>query len=158
YNGANYVSLVGFNLGNQPDTSPAVWALLSQQDQPSAPIFQGPAGPPGPPGPPGPASPQGPPGPEGPPGATGPQRPHGVVGMNARGEWTNSATYGENDLVIYEGSSYISLVSGNVRSTPGTDPTRWTLLARRGDAGATGAAGASGPQGLEGPQGLPGAA
>jgi Collagen triple helix repeat (20 copies) len=73
-----------------------------------------------------------------------------------------------NDVVSFNGSSYVSLVSSNVGQQPDTTSLAWSLIAQVGTAGAvgpqgpigltgaTGATGATGPQGpigLTGPQG-----
>lgn len=166
----------------------------------------GPAGVPGPTGPQGPAGPQGLVGPVGPIGPAGPQGligPAGAVGsmgpigpmgpagpagtsgtsFTYRSAFDPSATYAVNDVVTYNGSTYLAVAvsQGPNNPTPEANPTAWGLMAAQGaqgsqgpegsagppgPTGATGPAGATGPQGLTGPtgpagpqglQGLPGA-
>lgn len=106
-------------------------------------------------GPPGPHGSQGLPGPAGPQGsqgATGPAGPEGPP-VSFQGTWSGATSYATGDAVFYQGSSYISLASGNVNNTPsGGAPS--ALLAQQGN---TGAQGAQGPQGLVGPAGPTGA-
>ncbi len=76
-------------------------------------------------------------------------------------------TYAVGDAVALDGSSYIAL-SANAGVQPGTDESKWALLARGGingadgtdgidgSNGAQGAQGAQGPQGLQGPAGVNG--
>ncbi len=85
-------------------------------------------------------------------------------------------TYAVGDAVALDGSSYIAL-SANAGVQPGTDESKWALLARggingadgtdgidgsngsngwNGSNGAQGAQGAQGPQGLQGPAGVNG--
>ena len=102
--------------------------------------------------------PQGPTGPQGSTGPTGPTGPQGLQGVqgppvNFRGTYSGSTTYATGDVVFYNGSSYISIVSNNTSHQPDTSPTQWSLLAQQGNTGATGATGAQGPTGSTGPQG-----
>ena len=73
-----------------------------------------------------------------------------------KGDWQAGAVYNRNDVVVYAGSSWLSLVSANLGHDPMTSSSQWGMLARRGDQGATGATGPTGPQGLQGPQGISG--
>ncbi len=57
----------------------------------------------------------------------------GASNFTARGTWSNTVTYGVNDVVEHQGSSYVAQL-GNDNVTPGTDPNTWTLLVARGDA------------------------
>ena len=157
YNGSAYVSLVASNHGNTPDVSPAQWSLFA-------------TGSPGATGPQGPAGPQGLPGAPGLPGATGPQGPQGATGpqgpavANYTGNYVSTTNYGLHDAVSFGGSTYVSLVAGNVGNTPSLSPAQWAVLAAQGPAGpvgaqgpagAPGAAGATGATGPAGPQGPP---
>ena len=110
---------------------------------------QGLIGPQGIPGTPGAIGPAGPTGATGPAGVTGPQGPP----VNFRGTWVNATTYATGDAIFFNGSSYISLQSGNTGNQPDTTPAQWSLLAEQGTIGATGAIGAQGSQGLPGPPG-----
>jgi len=83
------------------------------------------------------------------------------------GTWQNGVAYSANDLVEYQGSTYLA-----VQDTAGTqnpsDAAFWSLFAaagadgtpgQQGPAGDTGATGSQGPQGLQGdagPQGIQG--
>ena len=84
----------------------------------------------------------------------GAQGPAGT-GYVFKGNWSSVTGYVVNDVVVYNGSSYVSKTNANVNHTPG-DNTYWGVVALKGDtgaAGATGATGAQGAQGAQGPQG-----
>ena len=93
----------------------------------------------------------------GPTGATGP-------GIIWAGPWLPYNLYDKNVAVEYLGSSYISL--GYNDNNPPPPGALWDLLAKKGDAGATGGdkgatgdpgiTGATGPTGASGPDGAPG--
>ena len=115
----------------------------------------GPTGPPGPPGPQGETGPAGPPGPEGPLGLAGPQ---GKAGLNGKlinswkGLWNETTEYQINDMISYNGSSYISL-SINLNSIPENNLGVWHIIASAGKSGPPGPSGPQGPVGKIGPQG-----
>jgi hypothetical protein len=99
----------------------------------------------------------------GPPGPAGPAGPAGAGSLNWRGAYAGSKSYGAGDAVSYDGSSWIATATIAATCQP-NDPicvllnapganADWSLLARKGDAGATGAAGSAGPVGQPGPQG-----
>lgn len=130
----------------------------------------GPAGPAGAQGPAGPVGATGPAGPAGVPGSSGAQ---GSPGLGYRGAYSASTTYGVGDVVLWQGSSYTSLLGSNLGHEPDLDSALWGVLSSQGPAGATGAqgvtglqgpvgqAGPAGPQGSTGPagsMGLPGPA
>ena len=127
--------------------------------------FIGPIGPAGAPGTPGAtgatgaAGPIGPPGPAGPTGATGPQGPAGPAGTSSaaglvyQGAYASTTNYSLGDVVLWQGSSYTSLIASNHGNTPDLSPSQWGVLSAQGPAGVAGATGAAGPIG---PQGLPG--
>jgi hypothetical protein len=70
------------------------------------------------------------------------------------GNWSGATAYVTNNIVSYNGSSYIAL-SGNTGVTPGSDGgVTWAVLAA---AGAQGPAGANGLDGTNGTNGAPGA-
>ena len=73
----------------------------------------------------------------------------GGVGVAYQGTYGSTANYALNDIVSYQGSSYISLVSANHGNTPGASPAQWGVMA-------LGAVGVQGPQGLPGATGLQG--
>jgi hypothetical protein len=85
----------------------------------------------------------GPQGPQGPQGIQGIQGPAGTNGTNGtdgvsfvwRGEWNSVDIYVENDVVEYEGSSYIC-VNGNSSEEPTTYTSDWNLMAQKGADGA----------------------
>lgn len=88
------------------------------------------------PGPPGPPGEQGEPGEPGAPGAPGAPGEPGMIWMGA---YDPAVTYAADDVVEYEGSSYISLQDDNT----GNDPSllvAWDLVARAGEDGESGSA------------------
>jgi hypothetical protein len=121
----------------------------------------GPAGPAGPIGPAGPVGLTGPAGadgldgadgPQGPQGDPGPEGPAGQKGANWRGIWQTGVSYAVDDVVAYNGSSFICIQATTGMEDP-ADSFYWSLLAARGNDGAGGAVGPQGPQGETGPQG-----
>ncbi len=125
---------------------------------------QGPAGPQGQTGATGATGPAGPQGqmgltgPQGPQGDVGPQGPAGAngVGFNFRNAFDNSASYAINDVVSYNGSSYVAIAATNPGDpTPDLNPN-WSLIAQQGAAGSAGAPGATGAPGPQGPAGAQG--
>ncbi|MGA9585283.1 MAG: IPT/TIG domain-containing protein [Terracidiphilus sp.] len=124
---------------------------------------QGPAGPAGPAGaqglvgPIGPAGPAGPRGLTGAPGAPGPDGANGV-GFSFLNAFDPYATYALNNVVTYNGSSYIAIVPNGPNPggpTPDKNPS-WSLMAAAGATGPVGPAGPQGSLGDPGPQGLMG--
>lgn len=69
-----------------------------------------------------------------------------------KGTWVAETNYVKPDVVYYNGSSYIAL-KDTYGATPGTDSTKWMLLAQKGDKGDKGDTGETGPQGLKGDKG-----
>jgi hypothetical protein len=124
---------------------------------------QGPAGLAGPTGAQGPAGPSGPTGPTGPRGLTGAPGAPGPAGTNGVGfSFMNAfdpyATYSLNNVVTYNGSSYIAIVPNGPNPTgptPDQNPS-WSLMAAAGATGSIGPSGPQGPMGPAGPQGLMG--
>jgi len=104
---------------------------------------QGPAGPVGPMGPAGSAGligSNGDPGATGPAGPAGPVGPAGVSGdLNYRGTYASTMNYDAGDIVVYSGSSFVSMIAGNHGNAPSQSPSQWGLLA----AGGTSSTGAS---------------
>ena len=90
-------------------------------------------------------------------GPTGADGATGATGIQWNGTWAGGTTYAANDVVIYNGSTYISLTDANTGNQPDTSPGSWSVLAAQGSQGATGADGATGPQGVTGAQGATGA-
>jgi hypothetical protein len=136
-------------------------------------VTAGPAGATGAAGPAGAQGPVGATGPAGPAGVPGASGAQGSPGLVYRGAYSASTTYGVGDVVLWQGSSYTSLLGSNLGHEPDLDPVLWGVLSSQGPAGATGAqgvtglqgpvgqAGPAGSQGLAGPagaMGLPGPA
>jgi hypothetical protein len=179
FNGSSYVATAS-NAGPNnatPDSNTTAWSLMAAQGAAGAagaagaPGQQGPQGPPGSAGATGAQGPVGATGPQGAPGMmgatgmtgdTGPQGPAGTngTGFNFRTAFDNSALYAANDVVTYNGSSYVATAatSGPNNPTPDTNPAAWSIIAAQGAAGAAGTAGAQGQPGPQGPPGSPGAA
>lgn len=122
---------------------------------------KGATGPQGPEGPQGPQGERGAQGPQGIQGETGPQGPTGptaVANINAKGTYSNSATYVRNDLVNYNGNAYVCIVANSTGVLP-TNTINWQLFVSqgaKGDKGDTGATGAQGPKGDTGATGATG--
>lgn len=79
--------------------------------------------------------------------------------MTFQNAWVNTTAYIVNDAVTYQGQTWIAILA-NTGITPGTDATKWILLAAKGSDGATGAkgdTGAAGATGAPGPTGATGA-
>jgi len=134
YQGSSYVSLIGGNQGNSPDTSPAAWSLLAAAGTAGAPGATGAQGS------------QGTTGAAGAQGPAGPTGAAGAVGMTLRGAWDPARGYLATDAVTYGGSTYLAL-TGNSSAEPDLFPQVWTVLAQAGGAGPAGPAGVTGPAG-----------
>lgn len=118
---------------------------------------KGATGPQGPEGPQGPQGERGTQGPQGIQGETGPQGPTGptaVANINAKGTYSNSATYVRNDLVNYNGNAYVCIAATSTGVLP-TNTTNWQLFVSQGAKGDKGDTGATGAQGPKGETGLP---
>jgi len=124
YQGSSYIALNPVTSSTPPPSDPTNWGVLAQG---------GATGPTGPAGPTGPQGPTGATGPQGATGATGPQGatgPTGSPGMVWRGAWqTAPTTYAANDVVSYQGSSYIA-TTGNTATPPPS--SSWALVAQGG--------------------------
>jgi len=72
------------------------------------------------------------------------------------GPWKASVTYDVNDVVQYNGSSYVA-VSSNSNTPPSAASPAWNVLAQQGPQGAKGDTGATGAQGPKGDTGATGA-
>jgi hypothetical protein len=97
-------------------------------------------------------------GPQGLQGNTGAQGPAGAngVGFTFRNAFDNTASYAVNDVVSYNGSSYVAKSAINSGDpTPDVNPS-WSLMAQEGAAGAAGQPGKDGQNGLQGPPGIDG--
>jgi collagen type VII alpha len=178
WSGSSWVSLVAGNVGSAPGTSGLTWGMLATAGAqgaagavgPQGPMGLSVAGPAGPQGVAGPAGAAGTIGPQGEmgesvQGATGPEGSQGVAGpagspgLVYQGAYSSVGDYALGDVVVFQGSSYVSLTRFNVGQTPGVSPAYWGVLTAQGPAGATGVQGVAGPmgaQGLLGPVGPPG--
>lgn len=114
----------------------------------------GPQGPEGPQGPQGERGAQGPQGIQGEMGPQGPTGPTAVANINAKGTYSNSATYVRNDLVNYNGNAYVCIVASSTGVLP-TNTDNWQLFVSQGAKGNKGDTGATGAQGPKGATGLP---
>jgi hypothetical protein len=153
----------------------AGWDLLASIGATGQTGATGPQGIPGSPGADGATGPTGPEGPTGATGATGavgPQGPAGPIGpagkdgkdgtdgkgFTFQGIFSPTTLYHTNDVVQFNGSSYIATVDNLNGVIP--PETGWQLLASAGAVGPQGPAGADGaqgPMGLTGPTGADGA-
>jgi hypothetical protein len=149
YQGSSYISLVPGNAGNTPSFSASQWGVLALAAVGST----GATGVTGATGSVGLTGPAGPVGATGAAGATGTTGSAGLPGMVYRGAYSSGTNYAVGDVVLWQGTSYTSLLGSNVGNTPDASPSEWGVLSPRGPTGATGA---QGPQGLTGSQGLPG--
>jgi hypothetical protein len=89
---------------------------------------------------------------QGPQGNDGPQGPAGQSAYNWRGTWDYGSYYNQNDVVNYDGSSYVC-INGNSNNSPYEGSWLWGLIARRGEQGPQGNSGSDGSQGPQGPAG-----
>lgn len=64
-----------------------------------------------------------------------------ITGIQWSGAWSSTVTYSINDVVSYGGSSYISLINGNLDNEPDISPTDWALLAEGSSANPGGVSG-----------------
>lgn len=106
------------------------------------------AGAAGPQGPAGPAGPEGPQGIQGIQGPIGPAGPVGAAGLNFVGTWSSGTAYNPNDVVFYNGSSYVAANAvGPIATPPDVDTANWDFLALQGLDGPQGPIGPIGPAG-----------
>jgi len=158
--GTSYIALTN-NLSIDPATDVATsgnnWAVLALEGATGATGAQGIQGI------------QGLTGAQGIQGATGPVGAQGIQGVTGAqgppvtflGAWVSGTSYSTGATVYENGTSYVSLISGNQGIDPATDVAtsgnHWAVLALAGATGPTGAIGAQGIQGLIGVQGIQGA-
>ena len=114
FGGSSYVALTA-NVGREPDLSPTFWAVLSQAGTPGA---------------------------AGATGAQGPAGAPGTVGVTYRGTWVAATAYHANDVVVFNGATYLGATT-SLGSEPDVSPTQWAVLAVNGAVGATGPSGAA---------------
>ena len=64
--------------------------------------------------------------------------PRGDTGASGsftwRGTWSSATAYGTNEVVLYNGTSYIA-VANNQNVIPSSDSTKWNIMARAGAEG-----------------------
>lgn len=72
-------------------------------------------------------------------GTSGPKGEKGDTGqpgdLDWQGDYDSGRIYNENEVVYYQGSSYVSLVNNN-SETPSDTATNWDIVAHKGDSGA----------------------
>jgi hypothetical protein len=76
------------------------------------------------------------------------------LGFTAQGEWNYATVYNTNDVVSYNGSSYVALANNDGEQPDVTG--FWNLIASKGDQGNQGTQGYQGNQGFQGNQGYQG--
>lgn len=96
---------------------------------------QGEQGPQGLTGATGAQGPQGVQGVQGEQGIQGPQGEQGPKGIDPMGTWDASTEYEADDVVVYNGSAYLSLTDHESSTTPDQDTTNWLLFVSKGDNG-----------------------
>lgn len=74
----------------------------------------------------------------------------GII-LNKRGNWEDDVQYNANDLISFNGSSYLAIVA-NIGYQPDINADKWQLIAT-GEKGQQGIQGPQGIQGEQGPQG-----
>lgn len=79
-------------------------------------------------------------------GAPGDPGPQGEIGVNWLGAWNSGTSYVTRDAVSHLGSSYVA-IAGSTNNNPTTSPTKWDLVASKGDKGDKGDTGDTGPAG-----------
>ena len=88
----------------------------------------GATGPMGPQGLTGSAGTQGPAGATGPAGPQGPAGTSGAGGLVYQGNYSSTQNYAQGDVVVWQGSSYTSLIAANHGNTPSFSPQQWGVL------------------------------
>jgi len=78
-----------------------------------------------------------------------------IQNLSWMGDWQTAVVYAINDLVQFQGSTYIAVQATSGIEDP-SDTAFWSLLASEGAVGPTGLQGPQGLQGVVGPQGLTG--
>jgi hypothetical protein len=150
YDGTTYIALAPSANNPAPPNSPGEWAVLASR---GAQGTQGPIGLTGGQGVQGIQGPKGDTGATGTQGPAGPIGPQGLAGLTWRGGFRWNAAYVINDVVSYNGASYVAIEPSANNYPPPQSPGQWSLLAA---AGAPGEQGPQGPQGAQGPIGLTG--
>lgn len=74
-----------------------------------------------------------------------------------QGTYSGTVNYNVGEVVIFNGSPYLSIVKGgNTNHQPDTSPTFWALIQPEASQGPTGPTGPQGTTGPQGPQGIQG--
>ena len=91
-------------------------------------------------------------------GATGATGATGAAGAGFvyRSAYNPATAYSTNDVVTFNGSTYVSLQDSNSGNSPDSTPASWQLIAAAGSTGATGTAGSNGATGATGATGADG--
>lgn len=78
-------------------------------------------------------------------GPEGPEGPQGEKGLNPMGTWIADNEHFVDDIVTYNGSSYICIMNhSGISITPDLDTARWLKWVSKGDTGAQGPQGTAG--------------
>ncbi len=152
--GSTYISQTSSNHGNTPGLGGG-WGLLASVGATGSTGALGATGVTGQQGPPG----YGIQGATGATGIAGTTGATGTPGLVYQGAYSSVNNYALGDVVLWNGSSYASLISSNHGNTPGLVPGTWGQLTAQGPTGFTGATGIAGPAGATGslgPTGPPG--
>lgn len=75
------------------------------------------------------------------------------AGFTPRGEWKSAVAYEVDDVVSYNGSSYIARNKVTSATPPPSDTANWQISGSQGPAGEQGVKGDKGDPGPQGPQG-----
>jgi hypothetical protein len=91
-------------------------------------------------------------------GGAGGGNTYNITTFTAKGAYAAGTAYFLNDMVTYNGSSYVSVQAGNIGNAPNSSSAWWMLFPAgpAGNTGATGPQGAAGATGATGPQGATG--
>ena len=135
YNGSSYIAIEN-NLDLIPSFSPTHWSIISSQGTTGTNGTQGTQGH------------QGTTGTNGSQGTQGRQGTTGT-GFNWRSNWSAFNEYYINDVVFYNGSSYIA-IENNLDLIPSFSPTHWSIISSQGTTGTNGTQGTQGHQGIQG--------
>jgi hypothetical protein len=77
-------------------------------------------------------------------------------GFNYYGTWSDTTTYIINDVITYNGQSYVSIQNGNLNKQPSVQPAWWSVFSAAGSSGTSGTSGTSGSSGSSGTSGSSG--
>ena len=76
-------------------------------------------------------------------------------GFTYNGVWDNLTNYNVNDVVLYNGQTYVAL-QANVNKQPSVQPAFWQVFSAAGSSGTSGTSGSNGSSGSSGTSGLNG--